>query len=168
MRKRRVLVLHVLHHVIAISLGEVNKRFCQSTAVRKSGRWLLSPAAQVWHGPTCRSEWCCGQRTWLYVGLVGFDWCLLSWAVKFVPILSPFTMFLKDAAPVCECCRKRVEVRALVILSSYLMCITECGIGLYAQDFRTRWWYTNVAFSYSVLYFKHRPQFVVCVHPISF
>lgn len=31
-------MLHVLHHVIAISLGEVNKRFCQS---RVSGESLI-------------------------------------------------------------------------------------------------------------------------------
>ena len=53
-----------------------------------------------------------------------------KWAVKLARLINPFTMFLKDAAPVCECCRKSVEVSALVILSSlvrYFVCI-HCAL----------------------------------------
>lgn len=40
-------------------------------------------------------------------------------------IFDSFTMFLKDAAPACECCRKRVEVSASVTsnLVGFFVCI---------------------------------------------
>ena len=127
--KRRALVL-AGYRLIGISLGEVNKRFCQSTAVmQKSGRWLLSPAASIFLMPAGRAPGPAHMAVcWTYrIWPVPF---FFKWAVKLARLINPFTMFLKDAAPVCECCRKSVEVSALVILSSlvrYFVCI-HCAL----------------------------------------
>lgn len=67
--ERRVVVL-AGYHVITISLGEVNKRFCQSTAVMQSveGDCMdLFFYTDLHAGRDSRRD----QRTWWRIGSVG-------------------------------------------------------------------------------------------------
>lgn len=117
------------NHVIAKSSGEANKRFCQGTAVMLNlvGVFSTDPCRPlIWAAAHAVGS---GTRCAFFRVALTFDWTRLDVPSRLrrdacAPFVHSFTMFLKDVAPACRCCRNRVEVRAL-------QCCTMCCISLY-------------------------------------
>lgn len=144
--ERRVVVL-AGYHVITISLGEVNKRFCQSTAVMQSVEGDCTDL--FFFTRTCTLVGIRAETSALGGVLDLLDG---TWIVTPAHVFNCFTMCFKDAAPVCECCRKQVEVRAHVRFLFWCLAWCAwpaCHSSLCPGHFWTRssrWWHMDACF----------------------